>query len=261
VGSLCIRPAGASPAGAHLLAGDPVRLSALEREHLPILHAPEFTTNRNKVPIAIEMAHPMTADHFIKALEVVDAADAVQGKGVFHFTPANGRVDLAFQARLDPGASELTVIAECNRHGRWSCQRKIQVDEGGSGCSGVDPTVARSISEEIHKPAIRIPELVRDGRLRRGQVLHAQVKIHHPNRRGHAIRDGRIDMTSGPLFLEQMEVFQGGKRVSQFAMTAGLSDDPFITFAFLAAEEGTLRVVFSNNRGQRLEATQEVRFS
>src|SRR5215475_9289549 len=129
VGSLGIPPARASPAGAHLLAGDPARLSPLEREHLPILHAPDFTTNPNKVPIAIEMAHPMTADHFITALEVVDAEDSVQGKGVFHFTPASGRVDLAFQARLDPGASELTVIAECNRHGRWSCRRKIEVDQ------------------------------------------------------------------------------------------------------------------------------------
>ncbi len=68
-------------------------------------------------------------------------------------------------------------------------------------------------------------------------------------------------MTSGPLYLEQMEVFHGGARVSRFVMTAGLSDDPLITFAFLAAEEGTPRVVFSNNRGQRLEATHEVRLS
>ena len=213
------------------------------------------------MPIAIEMAHPMTADHFVTALEVVDARDAVPGKGVFHFTPANGRVDLAFQARLDPGASQLTVIAECNRHGRWSCRRKIQVDEGGSGCSGVDPAVGRPSSEEVHAPAIRIPELVRDGRLRRGQMVHAQVKIHHPNRRGHAIRDGRIDMSSGPLYLRQMEVFYGGERVSRFVLTAGLSDDPLITFAFSGAKEGALRVVFSNNRGQRLEATHEVRFS
>ena len=100
----------------------------------------------------------------------VDGADAVPAKGVFQFTPANGRVDLAFQARLDPGASELTVIAECNRHGRWSCRRKIQVDEGGSGCSGVDPAVGRSSSEEIHAPAIRIPELVRELKIEDMQV-------------------------------------------------------------------------------------------
>src|SRR5260370_41804785 len=50
------------------------------------------------------------------------------------------------------------------------------------------------------------------------------------------VREGRIDMTSGPLYLKQMEVFHGGARVSRFAMTAGLSDDPLSTFAFLAAE-------------------------
>jgi desulfoferrodoxin (superoxide reductase-like protein) len=261
VGGLFIGPARASPADEHLLAGDPARLTPFEREHLPVLHAPEFTINKAKVPLVVEMAHPMTADHYIEAIEVTDGADRVPGKGVFYLTPANGRVHLAFQARVDPGKSELTVAAVCNRHGRWSCRRSIEVDEGGSGCSGNDPAVGRSASEEVHPPAIRIAELVKDGRLRRGQVVHAQVKIRHPNRRGRAIREGKIDLESKPLYLEQMEVEYAGERVCKFALTAALSDDPFLTFALCPKREGTLKVVFSNNRGQKLEAVHQVRFS
>src|SRR3954465_9617678 len=172
VGGLFIGPARASP-GEHLLADDPARLTPLERGPLPALHAPACTISRAKVPLVVEMAHPMTADHYIEAIEVTDAADRVPGKGVFHLTPGSGRVHLAFQARVDPGKSELTVTAVCNRHGRWSCRRTIVVDEGGSGCSGTDPAVGRSASEEVHAPSIRIAELVKDGRLRRGQVVHA----------------------------------------------------------------------------------------
>jgi len=250
-GGLLIGPARASPD----------RLTPFELEHLPVLHAPEFTINKAKVPLVVEMAHPMTADHYIEAIEVTDTADRVPGKGVFQLGPANGRVYVAFQDRVDPGKSELTVAAVCNRHGRSSCRRTIEVDMGGSGCSGTDPAVGRSAAEEIHPPAIRIAELVKEGRLHRGQVLHAQVKIRHPNRRGRRIRDGKIDLESKPLYLEQMEVEYAGERVCKFAFSAALSDDPFLGFPLCPKREGTLKVVFSNNRGQKLEAVHQVRFS
>jgi len=279
VGGLFIGPARASPAEEHFLAGEhpnaaafglrpsqaepapPARLTPFEREHLPVLSAPAFTINKAKVPLVVEMAHPMTAAHYIESIEVTDAADRVAGKGVFHLTPVSGRVHIAFQARVDPGKSELTVTAVCNRHGRWSCRHSIEVDPGGSGCSGIDPAVGRSASEEVHPPAIRIAELVKDGRLRRGQVVHAQVKIRHPNRRGRAIREGRIDFESKPLYLEQMEVEYAGERVCKFALTAALSDDPFLAFALCPKREGALKVIFTNNRGEKLEAVQQVRFS
>jgi hypothetical protein len=40
-----------------------------------------------------------------------------------------------------------------------------------------------------------------------------------------------------------------------------LSDDPFITFALLASREASLEVRIANNRGDRFEATREIRFS
>jgi len=74
VGGLFIGPARASPAGEHLLAGDPARLTPFEREHLPVLHAPGFTINKAKVPLVVEMAHPMTADHYIESTRAAAAA-------------------------------------------------------------------------------------------------------------------------------------------------------------------------------------------
>ena len=44
-------------------------------------------------------------------------------------------------------------------------------------------------------------------------------------------------------------------------MTSALSDDPFITFGLLARREGRAQVVVTNSRGQRFEATHEIRLA
>ena len=109
--------------------------------------------------------------------------------------------------------------------------------------------------DEIQGPELRVAELVRDGHVHPGDVVHAQVKMRHPNRTGLELRDGKFVRVSAPFHLTELEVLYGGERVSRFALTPALSDDPFITFALLARRAGPLRVVLTNSRGQRFEAT------
>jgi len=58
-----------------------------------------------------------------------------------------------------------------------------------------------------------------------------------------------------------MNVFYGDAQVSQFTMTSALSDNPFIAFRLRAQSEDLLRVVLTNNRGQRFEAAHPIRFA
>ena len=102
---------------------------------------------------------------------------------------------------------------------------------------------------------------MRSGRIRRHEIIHAQVKIQHPNRTGLSFHDGTWIQTSAPFYLQEMEVHYGGQRVNRFEMTPALSDDPLITFALRAWTEGPLRVVLVNNLGERFDATREIRFS
>jgi len=234
--------------------------SPLEGEHRPVLHLPETTRNGAKVPIVVEMAHPMTPEHHITSVQVVNGTDPVPLKGTFHFTPRNGRVYLAFQARMNGGTSEVSATAECNRHGEWSSTRTIEIPQDAGGCTGTAPA-DQTLREEIHEPVIRIAELVERGRIRRDEIVHAQVKMKHPNRTGLVLRKGSFVQESEPLHLEKIEVHYGGEFVSRFELTPALSDDPFITFCLLARLEGPLRVVLTNNRGRRFEATHEIRFS
>ena len=107
--------------------------SPSDREHLPLLRLPAAIRDGAKVPIAIELDHPMSPTHYITTVQVVNPRDPVPSKGTFHFTPANGRVDFAFQARMHQGASVLAVSAECNRHGRRSVRRAIVIPEHAGG--------------------------------------------------------------------------------------------------------------------------------
>ena len=66
---------------------------------------------------------------------------------------------------------------------------------------------------------------------------------------------------SEPLYPKEMRVLYGDAQVSEFTLTSALSDNPFLTFRLRPRAEDLLRVVLTNNRGQRFEAAHPIRFS
>ena len=236
-------------------------LPVLERLHFPQVRVPVVTANGDRVPITIEMSHPMEPGHHITRVTVVNERDPVPLKGVFELTPASGLACLAFQARIDEGASEVAVTAECSLHGAWTTTATVRVADGAGGCSDPAATTARALSTEILPPRLRLPGLVRTGRVRPDEVLEAQLLMRHPNRTGLARRDGRFVAESEPFHLREMEVVYRDARVSRFLFTSALSDDPLITFRVRAGQGGVLRAVLGNTRGQRFEAQARVEVS
>jgi desulfoferrodoxin (superoxide reductase-like protein) len=252
-----LRPAWAGSAGER--AGSPPAPAEADPEHVLELRVPRFTANGAKVPIFVESPHPMTPGHHVTRLRVSNANDPISVKGTFDLTPANGRVYVAFQARMHEGASEVTATAECNLHGEFSTRSPIVIPEGAGGCmSAGAPRIGRTAGEDIRAPVIRIAELVERGTIRAGELVHVQVKMRHPNRTGLAFRDGRFVQESAPIHVDAVDVFYGGEPVSHFSMTAALSDDPMIGFGLLARSSGTLRVAITNSRGQRFVAAREL---
>jgi len=235
--------------------------SPSEGPYPPTLRLPAFTSSGAKVPLAVEMSHPMDPGHYVTSLSVVNERDPVPLKGVFHFTPLNGQVYVAFQIRLDHGASEVAATAECSRHARWQTARAITIPDGAGGCAGTAPPPGRVGPDELGAPTIRIPQLIADGRISPGQIIDVQVKIKHPSRTGLEVREGKFAQAGEPLYLNGMTVFYGPAQVSRFTLTSALSDHPFITFRLRARAEDLLRIVLTNNRGQRFEAAHSIRFS
>src|SRR5262245_19446507 len=151
----------------------------VEALHRPLLRVPAATSSGARVPITVEMTHPMEPDHYVTALEVVNLHDPVPVKGVFQFTPANGLACVAFQARVDEGQSAVTATAHCGRHGRFTASAPITVAAGGGGCAGGAPPAPRLEADEIRPPVIRIPRLVAEEQIRRGESRDADDGRRH----------------------------------------------------------------------------------
>ncbi|GIX48456.1 MAG: hypothetical protein KatS3mg131_2667 [Candidatus Tectimicrobiota bacterium] len=221
--------------------------------HRPVLRVPATTRNGAHVPIVVEMDHPMHPDHYVASVHLRNDSDPIPSKGIFHFTPANGRVYLAVQARMHSGTSTVQAVAVCTQHGRWVEQRAITIPEGAGGCATAAPAAAAAPSA-LHPPVLRIPALVARRPIHQGDIIHVQVKIKHPSHTGLAFRDGTFVQVSPPFYLEEMRVFYGERLVSRYEMTPAISDNPFITFALRVTEAAPVRVVFTNNHGQQFEA-------
>jgi desulfoferrodoxin (superoxide reductase-like protein) len=236
-------------------------LSGFERQHFPHVRLPVVTANGDRVPITIETSHPMDPGHHITRVIVVNERDPVPLKGIFELTPASGLAHIAFQARIDEGASDVLVTAECNVHGAWTTSASLRVADGAGGCSDPGAPGSRADAREILPPRLRLPGLVRTGRVRAAEALEAQLLMRHPNRTGLARRDGKFVAESEPFHLREMLVLYQDARVSRFVFTSALSDDPLITFRVRAGQGGLLRAVLGNTRNERFEAQARVEVS
>jgi desulfoferrodoxin (superoxide reductase-like protein) len=242
-----------------LLALDgPASEAALKEIHTPKLILPTSTRNGNHVPVAVKMSHPMEARHHIRRVQFLNESDPIPSKGVFHPTPANGEFYFAFQARMHSGTSTVLALAECNLHGTWTARQRITIPDGQGGCATAESKKETLAIEEILPPVIRIPELVRRGRLVKGETSEVQVKFKHPSTTGLAYESGNFVQVEEPFYLTSMQVFYGERLVSRYEMTAGLSDNPFLKFKLKLTEDKPIRVVFTNSKGRQFSGSTEV---
>jgi desulfoferrodoxin (superoxide reductase-like protein) len=226
--------------------------------HTAKLILPAMTRNGNHVPVVVKMNHPMEKNHHIRQIQFLNESDPVPSKGIFHPSPANGELYFAFQARMHSGTSTLKAIAECNLHGRWTAAHQITIPDGQGGCATAAGTKETQPKEEIRPPIIRVPELVRRGRLAKGETAEVQVKFQHPSKTGLAYENQKFVQVEEPLYLTSMEVFYGNRSVSRYEMTSGLSDNPFLKFKLKFTEEKAVRTVFTNSLGQQFSTVMEV---
>jgi desulfoferrodoxin (superoxide reductase-like protein) len=242
-----------------LLALDPSAAGApLKELHTPKLILPAMTRNGTHVPIVVKMTHPMDRNHYVRQIQFVNESDPIPSKGIFHPTLANSELYFSFQARMHSGTSTVLAIADCNLHGKWTARQRITIPDGQGGCATAEPEKKVRHQEEILPPVIRIPELVRRGRLTKGETAEVQVKFKHPNKTGLAYENKKFIQLEEPFYLTSMQVFYADRLVSRYEMTPGLSDNPFLTLKLKLTEEKPIHIVFINSLGQQFRAVQEV---
>ena len=106
-------------------------LTELERIHVPKISLPPVVEDGTQASIVCSVDHPMDEDHYIKSIQILNFADPIVTKGKFFFTPTNGEAYLSTQIRLSGGEGTVWVIAECNLHGKWAANKKVNVAAGG----------------------------------------------------------------------------------------------------------------------------------
>lgn len=219
---------------------------ALEREHRPVIIAPALSEDPSAVPLQVSVNHPMEPEHFIRSIEIRLDNDPVPYKGTFLFSPANGQAALAFHMRSGAGGV-LKVTAECSRHGRFVATKEIRVTEGG--CAG-PPDMTR---DRLGNPRIRLPESIGIG-----DIVQVRAKVDHNSYTGLVLKSGEYVREAPEFYVKQMLVLLDDQKVSEFQMTSAVSANPLIRFPLRVTRSGTLRVVFTNNEGQRWEAAQRI---
>ena len=220
----------------------------LEREHEPTLDLPILAEDPTAVPVVAWVDHPMGPDHFIKSIEVVLDADPVSRKGVYLFTPANGRAWVSFQMRSGVGGLG-KAMAECSRHGRFVGTREVRV--AADGCTSPPDKVTK---DRVGNPRLRVPRSFKVG-----EVIEVRAKIDHPSDTGLNFRDGKFVLDRPEFFLKQMRVSFDGQLISDFRLTSAVSPNPLIRFPLEVTRAGTLQVAFANNEGQQWVTTQFIR--
>ena len=106
-------------------------LTELERMHLPKISLPPVVEDGTQASIVCSVDHPMDEEHYIKSIQILNFADPIVTKGKFFFTPTNGEAYLSTQIRLSGGDGTVWVVAECNQHGKWAANKKVNVAAGG----------------------------------------------------------------------------------------------------------------------------------
>lgn len=111
-------------------AANPEKMTETEAMHVPQVDLPIIAEDGRLVPVKVTVNHPMTPEHYIKSIEIIDNVSPIKSKGKFNLTYRNGQAYLMTRIKLAQSAT-VTAIAECNRHGKWAGDSTIKVTLGG----------------------------------------------------------------------------------------------------------------------------------
>ncbi len=111
-------------------AANPKNLTPDEKLHIPTVDVPLIAEDGSLVPVTVSVNHPMTADHYIKSIYIVDDVSPIPSKGLYKFTPANGEAYISTRIKLGESTT-VRAIAECNKHGKWEGGADVKVTIGG----------------------------------------------------------------------------------------------------------------------------------
>lgn len=197
------------------------------------LKAPYRAEDATLVPISIQAKIPQTPELHIKKMHIFVDKNPVPLVGIFDFTPASGKADLAMRIRVDD-FSFVRAIAELNTGELYMAKSFVRAT---GACSAPPP---KSIDDSIANMGKMRMKLI--GGVEYAQPNLAQLKIKHPNITG--LQPMKIGSRVRPPahFVSQLKISYEGTPVMAAQLTFSISMDPSLRFFFVPSGPGALTV-------------------
>ena len=213
------------------------------------LTAPPSAEDPALVPISIHTKIPQTDETFIQKIYVFIDKNPLPLVGIFAFTPASGRADLAMRIRIDD-RTYVRAIAEMNTGELYMDERFVRAVGGCSAPPGKD--LAESMAR-LGKMRIRTL-----GEIQQGEPSLTQLMISHPNITGLAMDQVRRTRPP-PYFVKAIKVSFDGQPILSAETTFAISQDPSFRFFFVPHDDGELTVEVIDTKEERFTSSYSVR--
>ena len=197
------------------------------------IKAPYRAEDATVVPITIHSKIPQTAELYVNKIHIFIDKNPVPLVGIFDFTPASGKADLAMRVRVDD-FSFVRAIAELNTGELYLAKSFVRAT---GACSAPPP---KSIDDSIANMGKMKMRLLGDVEFEEPNLI--QVKIKHPNITG--LQPMRIGSRVRPPahFISQLKVSYDGTLIMAARLTFSISMDPSLRFFFVPKDGGILTV-------------------
>jgi superoxide reductase len=110
---------------------DEANLTELEKKHLPVIEAPDKTSQNEIFEVNVKIGgidgieHPNETSHFIEWIELY-SGDTFLGRS--HFSGGSSYPTATFKVKLSHAHGPLKVWGKCNLHGLWEGKKDIKVE-------------------------------------------------------------------------------------------------------------------------------------
>ena len=203
------------------------------------IRVPYAAEDATLAPVTIHTKIPQTDELYIQRIHVFIDKNPVPLVGIFDFTPASGKADLAMRVRINDH-TYVRAIAELNT-GELYMVKSFTRARGA--CSAPPP---KSIDDSIANMGVMKMKLIGDVEYSKPNLM--QIRIKHPNITG--LQPMRIGSHVHPPahFVNTLNVNYNGAPVMKATLTFAISMDPSLRFFFVPEDKGTLTVEATDTR-------------
>jgi sulfur-oxidizing protein SoxY len=195
------------------------------------------------VPVTIRALIPQTLERYIQTMRLIVDVNPAPVAGTFHFYPLSGDATLSTRIRVN-AYTDVRAVAETSDGAVYMVSNYVKA---AGGCSAPSMKDAEEAMARIGRM-----KLNQRAALALGQPNRVQLLISHPQYTGL-----QMDQVSRnwipPDYIQTIAVTFAGQPVLTVEGDISLSEDPSLTFSFVPAAPGELKVTADDTSQRHFE--------